>query len=104
MRALGDRTKTCYQLAHECIHLLSPTGEATTTVLEEGLATHFSHFYIEKYLGETYGTSGAKNYDDAKEKVGILLAKNPGIIKDIRAKEPCIENITAKMILEQCPY
>src|ERR1043166_1645415 len=37
-----DTVRACYQMAHECIHLLSPTDKRDITVMEEGLATHFS--------------------------------------------------------------
>src|SRR5215216_3631533 len=35
-----------YQLAHETVHVLSPTRYGAT-VLEEGLATYFCHTYME---------------------------------------------------------
>ena len=36
--AMTDRQYAYYKLAHECIHLLAPTGKRDANFLEEGLA------------------------------------------------------------------
>ena len=38
-----------FQLAHESVHLLNPIVFGLATVLEEGLATHFSLQYIKQF-------------------------------------------------------
>jgi hypothetical protein len=45
VNCLTDLPRACYQLAHECIHLLAPTGRQNANNLEEGLATLFSEDY-----------------------------------------------------------
>jgi hypothetical protein len=37
-----DMSRACYQMAHEVIHLLSPSGGNNANNFEEGLATYFS--------------------------------------------------------------
>ena len=48
--AENDGRQALYQLAHETVHLLSPTGGENANNLEEGVATWFSNHYI-KSLG-----------------------------------------------------
>src|SRR3990167_6713780 len=40
LESLKSEHCALYELAHECIHLLSPTGKKNANVLEEGLATY----------------------------------------------------------------
>ena len=44
---LTDLILACYQLAHECVHLLSPSGGSHANIFEEGLATQFAHRYVQ---------------------------------------------------------
>ena len=46
----GDMIRQLFQLSHESIHLLSPTGSGHATVFEEGLAAYFSIVYIQNRL------------------------------------------------------
>lgn len=43
-----------YELAHETIHLLAPSGKENANVLEEGLAVYFSWWYVEHVLKVDY--------------------------------------------------
>jgi hypothetical protein len=90
--------QACYQLAHECVHLLSPAVEIGSNVLEEGLATFFSHKYVEEEFGDPMPAT-MQSYESARQMVDKLLAIDPYAIKELRSIEPTISKITAEQIL-----
>lgn len=99
-----DPVRACYQLAHESIHLLSPTGGPNNTnILEEGLATVFSYRYIHKTFGLDWSRSGDARYDGAAAAVEKLLAIDAKSIIRLRAKQPVISQIDAPLILAEYP-
>ncbi len=105
MNCLSDRHDAYRGLAHECIHLLSPTGQADANVLEEGLAVYFEQEYMRYVFGEGWWLNqiNYRNYADAFALTKQLLALDPDIIKKIRMQEPVIAHITAEHIREHCP-
>jgi hypothetical protein len=92
--AQWDNVLACYQLAHECVHLLAPDGRHGAPVLEEGLATVFSEDYIARNFNRS-GLTNLQSYADAATKVRQLLALNPDAIKALRQVEPCFKQMTA---------
>jgi hypothetical protein len=103
---LRDRKGAYLSLAHECIHLLSPTGKRDANVLEEGLAVYFQQWYMNWCFGEGWWSespSNAPNYAEALAYASELLALSPDIIKELRKRQPVISRITAEMIRQHCP-
>ena len=92
----------CYQLAHECIHLLSPSGGCTVNILEEGLATYFAHQYVEKEFNDPMPPT-ITSYERARQLVNKLLGFDADAVKKIRKSQPAISKITSKNILEVVP-
>ena len=103
LESLHDEVCACYELAHETIHLLSPTGTDQTTVLEEGLATYYSRQYLEENFCIDWSNSGEKNYDFACEMIESLLTLDPLSIKTLRAVEPRLSEIGEDLIIAHCP-
>jgi hypothetical protein len=105
MHCLTDRHEAYRTLAHECIHLLSPTGKADANVLEEGLAVYFEQWYMHYVFGEDWwsGKINIPSYANAFERAKQLLAIDANIIKKLRVNQPVIARITAEQILEHCP-
>jgi hypothetical protein len=89
-----DMQRACYQMAHECIHLLSPTGNANTIVLEEGLATYFSAAYMQEQFHAIWHP-GPGPYHNACLRVQQLLMIDPTIIATVRQEQPTIAQISA---------
>ncbi|HEU4507712.1 MAG TPA: hypothetical protein VFR78_05705 [Pyrinomonadaceae bacterium] len=87
-----------YQLAHEAVHVLGPT-QNWATVLEEGLATHFSHSYMKRVYGLHFDAPN-RWYGAAMRAVAPLLAKNQFVIKDLRAREPQLSKIDETLLVE----
>jgi hypothetical protein len=94
MNAIENPVIACYQLAHECVHLLAPDGGSGAPVLEEGLATVFSEDYVAEEF-QCVGLTNLPSYIDAATKVRQLLDFNRDAIKMLRKIEPCFKKMTA---------
>ena len=94
--------KGCYQLAHECIHLLAPTGGRDANTLEEGLATFFAHKYVQDAFRVAMPAT-MPSYEIARQHVARLLAIDGNAVKRLREAQPTISKITAEQILSVCP-
>lgn len=95
-----------FQLAHECVHFLSPVfGRSEVSVLEEGLAVHFSHYILRRDFGLDWSMSTERNpnYQLALEQIAPLLERE-GAIKQLRNEQPVISKINAELILKHFPY
>jgi|SRR5690554_1300970 len=99
MDCMSDINRAVFQVAHEAIHCLCPTGTKTANVLEEGLANLFS---IEYTLtnGNGIWTSNDQKYTDASELVKQLLSFDEDIIKKLRIVQPTISSIDKNLILK----
>lgn len=51
---LTNLQEACYQLAHECIHLLSPSGSNDSTNVEEGVACYFAAYYMRTEFAQQF--------------------------------------------------
>jgi len=88
-------------LAHECVHVLSPTQHLVSN-LEEGAAVHFSAFYTLQYLGIVFPERYAP-YQAAARATRKLFGIDPAILKKLRKYQITISEITTDMILNACP-
>lgn len=77
-----------WQLAHECIHLISPNGNPSASVLEEGLATYFAEEYLKQERHGKVIPQGENDtpYAEACSLVRTLLEKYPDMIRNLRAR------------------
>ena len=93
----GVSDQIIYQLAHEVVHCVSPSGGVNANVLEEGLAVYFSVITLKKY-GLSWNPS-MESYKQALRIVEPYLAKHPSFIKIVRQQEPYICKITKDQLL-----
>ncbi|MGM3216467.1 hypothetical protein ACSQ5K_14745 [Pseudomonas sp. PhalM4] len=91
---LNNTSLACYELAHECIHLLSPSGGNVVPTLEEGLATVFAEDYVLERFGFIHD-SGMESYRQAAALVRKLLVIEPDAVKRLRAVEPSFTNMSS---------
>jgi hypothetical protein len=84
-----DTIGACYQLSHECVHLLAPSGSSNTNNLEEGLATCFAHWYIVERFN-TDLPCRPPSYSTARSAVEKLLAIDATIIRRLRDRQPAL--------------
>ena len=84
--ARSDYKQAIFQLAHEVVHLLSPSGGANAPVVEEGLAAIFQQRANENYnLGYSIKHPA---YLKAAKAANKLLQRDPRIVRQLREKEP----------------
>ena len=50
LQAATDMSPACWEMAHETVHLLAPTGCEYSTNLEEGVACYFANYYMKKEI------------------------------------------------------
>lgn len=89
-----DLVSACFQLSHEVVHALSPTLGRISNVLEEGVATWFSEYYLNKELGVCHSYVALPSYKAANALVKLLLSSDQYAIKKLRGVEPCFCKMT----------
>lgn len=99
--AAHDPSQAFFQLAHEVIHLLSPSGGRHAPVFEEGLATAFADEQAEAQ-GLNWST-GSPRYLAAKKLAVRLLTFRADAVMDIRATEPSFRLWTPDLIERAAP-
>ncbi len=98
--AMKDPHQAMFQLAHECIHLLDPIL-LTTTVLEEGVAVHFSLEATTVDINALLVHN--PNYGAACLQVRRLLALRPNAVKEFRRLYGPMHSATAEQLYSICP-
>lgn len=94
-RANVDRDIALFQLSHEVVHALGPQVGRPANVLEEGVATWFSVYYLKKEKRKDVTTWLSKRYRYAYHAVSKLLDKDPDAIKKLRKVQPCFKKMTS---------
>lgn len=97
--AREDPAQAIFQLAHEVMHLLSPTGGANAPVIEEGLSALFQERANEIYDLNLRIIS--KPYIEATKLTNQLLRGQPQIIKQLRAIEPAFHKWTPRFLVAE---
>jgi hypothetical protein len=91
-----------FQLAHEVIHLLAPTGtKGLAPVLEEGLATLFSCEISLRYDLDALPLH--PRYLGASSLVQQLLGPYPDAVMRMRERQPNFHRLTAELIQSVVP-
>lgn len=106
--ARNDNGKILWQLAHECLHLLTPV-RLWTTMLEEGLACWYQmrwtkicpHLFTQNFLKPETAFGVTHRYFDAYTMVDEILKNDPESIKRIRAVQPIISKITPTQLVSE---
>jgi hypothetical protein len=99
--ARTDPAQAIFQLAHEVVHLLAPTGRYETVVFEEGLATLFSNEMAEKH--GSLMRADRPDYLDAADLVRRFLTQYPDGVRAIRAQQPSFNKFTLDIVCRICP-
>ena len=95
--AREDPAQAIFQLAHEVMHLLSPTGGAHAPVVEEGLSALF-----QERANEIYGLNlriVSKPYIEATKIANKLLRGQSQIIKKLRVLEPAFHKWSPRFLV-----
>jgi hypothetical protein len=102
---LLDREDAYFQLSHEAIHLISPTGKRDANNLEEGLAVYFSIYYLNYVFGDGFWNQEVpyEDYHKAYEATRKLLDLDIDAIKKLRKNQKVISKISKEQIVALYP-
>lgn len=102
--ALLEPIEAYAQMAHECIHMLSPNPTKPVTILEEGMAEVFAYIYMQDtWKVELPSKMPGSAYHEARELVGSTMGIDTFGIKRIREEEPTISLISKALIWKHYP-
>lgn len=99
--ARTDPNRAFFQLAHEVVHLLSPSGGSHAPVLEEGLATAFSH--DQSALNGVDFHSASAEYLEAEALTRQLLTIRPDAVLQLRKCQPAFTRMTPDLMKTVVP-
>ena len=102
-QAMRNPMEAYSEVAHECVHLLSPNPNKPVKILEEGMATVFSFMYMRDTMKAPILTTEQEHYDEAAKLVAMLMQIDPYGIKKIRGEEPDTREITKSLIWKYYP-
>jgi hypothetical protein len=92
-----DWKKAIFELSHEVIHVLSPSGKAKVTNLEEGLGAYFSTLITDRYTKDVnYAISSLRQskYYYPYQLVAQLLQIRHDAIVELRKMQPVLDKVT----------
>lgn len=97
---MNDNNQAFYQLAHECVHLLSPTGGNNANNLEEGLAAYNAKYFMRTEMGQPFWNATLPSYIKAEQLVTKIMEFDVRAIKRMRELQFNISTISAEIILK----
>ena len=104
LKATTDMSEACYQMAHETVHLLAPTGCRNANNFEEGVACYFAARYMEEtFNDESYWRSSLPSYACTLALVKPRLDKDISCIRRLREHHPSFQDITKEEISKEFP-
>ena len=101
--AATNMFEACYQMAHETVHLLAPTGKQNANNFEEGVACYFADLYMKEALKNPYPPPSLPSYRRAFELVKPLLDTDRYCIRKLRDQQPSFSKITREQISTTFP-
>ena len=104
--AATDVAEAYYQMAHETVHLLAPTGgRHGTTNLEEGIACYFADYYMtaKKIDRPKWAECRPRNYMCALEAVTPLLDEDIYCVRRLREHQCSFRDMTKEDIIKVFP-
>ena len=96
--AATDMYQACYQLAHETIHLLAPSGGQNANNFEEGVACYFADLYLKEILKNPYLPPALPSYRTAFELVKPLIDADRYCVRRLRDQEPSFSKMSGEQI------
>jgi hypothetical protein len=92
-----------YQLAHEAVHLLDPSGARRSNNIEEGLAEHFAGYYQVHVFGRELVLPNLPSYMACRKATEALLALDIDCIRYLRAMGRKLWESTPECLMECVP-
>ena len=101
--AATNMSRACYQMAHETVHLLAPTGCNDSTIFEEGIACYFAADYMKEQFNEPCWSPGIPSYERALAVIKPRLDEDIYCIRRLREHHPSFQDITKEEISKEFP-
>lgn len=103
LRAATDMSRACYQMAHETVHLLAPSGTRNATNFEEGVACYFAAYYMKEKFNEPYWRPDLPSYERALALVKPRLDEDKSCVHRLRELHPSFQDMTEENICKEFP-
>ena len=101
--AATNMSRACYQMTHETVHLLAPTGDSHATNLEEGVACYFAAYYMKRKRNEPTWRPNLPSYKCVLEAVTPLLDEDICCVRKLRERQPSFQAMSKEDINKQFP-
>lgn len=101
--AATNMLQACYQIAHETVHLLSPTGGNNANNFEEGVACYFAAYYMENRLNAFNWEPTLQSYKQALALIAPRLDEDIYCVRRLRERQPSFSEISRKQIIAEFP-
>ena len=101
--ASTNMSRACYQMAHETVHLLAPTGCNDSTNFEEGIACYFAADCMKEQFNEPCWSPGIPSYECALAVIKPRLDEDIYCIRRLREHHPSFQDITKEEISKEFP-
>jgi hypothetical protein len=102
-RAAKNMSQACYEMAHETVHLLAPTGGSHATNLEEGVACYFAAYYMKRKRNEPTWRPNLPSYKCVLEAVMPLLDEDICCVRKLRERQPSFQAMSKGDISKEFP-
>lgn len=101
--AATDMSQACYQLAHETVHLLAPSGDNQGINFEEGVACYFAAYYMRTQFGQPAWRPTLPSYIRALSFVTPRLDADIQCIRRLRSQQPSFSQIHRDDLVREFP-
>ena len=101
--AATNMSQACYQMAHETVHLLAPTGGKNANYFEEGVACYFAAYYMKNRMNKPCWLPDLPSYRRALELISPRLDEDIHCVRRLRAHQPSFLKIGREKISAEFP-
>lgn len=101
--AAQNMSQACFEMAHETVHLLAPTGNPKVTNLQEGVACFFSMYYMKTILNEPKWYYTKESQRRVLELVTPRLEEDRYCIKRLRGHQRWFQRMNKEDIRREIP-
>ena len=103
LSAATNILQACYQMAHETVHLLAPSGCQNANNFEEGVACYFAAYYMKSKLNQPNWSPTLPSYRRALEIIAPRLNEDIGCIRRLRKNQPSFRKMSKEAVSSEFP-
>ena len=98
-----NMSQACYQMAHETIHLLAPSGGRNANNFEEGVACYFAAYYMKSKLNQPNWSPTLPSYRLALDIIAPRLNEDIYCVRRLRENQPSFLDMSKEDISKEFP-